>query len=203
MKELNKSHGEIIEKIHAVGGVITTAQLNSNGINKYEISEMTKNGVLDRVMRGVYQLPEIGDGREQLVLACKIVASGIVCLLSALDYHGLTTFNPREIALAIPRSAWAPKLPDYPPLKLVYFSETIYSLGVTTITHNCGVFRVYDAEKTVCDVFRYRKKLGQDIAIEALREYLRRKDRDIEKILDYARVLRIERALRPIMEAIL
>jgi len=203
VNELNKSRDEFIEKIHAAGGVITTAQLNSNGINKYAISEMTKNGVLDRVMRGVYQLPEVGDGREQFVLACKIVASGIVCLLSALDYHGLTTFNPREIALAIPRSAWAPKLPDYPPLKLVYFAESSYSLGVTTITHNCGAFRVYDSEKTICDVFRYRKKLGQDIALEALREYLRRKDRDIEKILDYARVLRIERAIRPVMEAIL
>ena len=184
------------------GGYATTAEFFKNGIDNRLIAELVVDGLIVKVKRGVYQLPDIDYEYEQFLVACSSVPSGVVCLLSALEYHGLTTFMAKEVSLAIPRKTWAAKLPDYPPMKLVYFSEVAYRLGVTTVNHNGGEFKVFDAEKTVCDVFRYRRKLGQDIALEAVKEYMRRKPRNIQKLMEYARQLRVENNLRPLLEAL-
>jgi len=184
------------------GGVATSALLHANGIDNRLIAKLVASGTIDRVQRGVFQLADVGDSNDQFVLACSIVPSGVVALLSALEYHQLTTFMAREINLAIPRSAWAPKLPVYPPMKLTFFSDSAYSLGITTLNHNGGCIRIYDPEKTVCDIFRYRHKLGQDIALEAIKEYMRRKPRSIQKLMEYAKILRIDKKIRPFLEAL-
>ena len=134
--------------------------------------------------------------------AAHAVPGGVVCLLSALAYYELTTSNPSEIYLAIPHARWAPKV-DYPPIRFFRFSPRMMDFGVQVVRESRGSFSIFEREKTICDSLRHRTVVGQDVVIEALRTYLRSpRIRNIDRLIDTARRCRVEKRIRPYLEAL-
>ena len=182
-------------------GFASSALLVENGISGDVIGRLTRSGAIVRVKRGLYRWHE-ADPSSSLIEATRAVPEGIVCLLSAIAFHQLGTRVPRQIELAIHRDANKPVLPDYPPIQLFYFSPLQYETGVMTVQVDDTDVRMYDPEKTLCDCARYRNKIGMDVFREAVAEYLRRPGRDIGKLLDYAKRLRVFSVIRPVVEAL-
>ncbi|MFH1131187.1 MAG: type IV toxin-antitoxin system AbiEi family antitoxin domain-containing protein [Pseudomonadota bacterium] len=165
------------------------------------LHRLAKEGVLERVGRGLYRIAgeEISE-RQSLAEACKRVPRGVICLLSALQFHEITTQNPFEVWIAIGIKTWRPTI-DYPPLKIVRFSGAALEQGIITKDVDGVTVRVYDAAKTVADCFKYRNKIGLDVALEALREY-RRQRRSMDELWRYAEICRVAKGMRPYMEAL-
>lgn len=122
------------------------------------------------------------------------IPDGVICLLSALSYYELTTFNPTFISVALARNTWAPKI-KYPPVEFFYFSKKQFEAGIDEVKIDNFNIRIYCPEKTVCDCFRLRNKLGLDIAKEGLTVYLKMKDRNLEKLLKYAEICRVKQLI--------
>ena len=129
------------------------------------------------------------------------VPGGVVCLLSALRFHGLTTQNPFEVWMAIDRRAWRPRV-EHPPLRLIYLSEPALRTGIEE--HDVGgvTVRVFSAAKTVADCFKFRNKIGTDVAVEALRDFRRRHPKELEAVWRFAVVNRVSRVLKPYLESL-
>ncbi len=133
--------------------------------------------------------------------ATRRVPGGVVCLLSALRFHGLTTQNPIEVWMAIDHKGWRPRI-EHPPLRLVFLSGAALSEGIET--HDVGgvPVRVYSAAKTVADCFKFRNKIGTDIAVEALRDYRRSHPRKLDAVWRFAVVDRVRRIVTPYLESL-
>jgi predicted transcriptional regulator of viral defense system len=130
------------------------------------------------------------------------VPKGVVCLISALAFHRLTTQIPHAVYLAIPANDQAPAM-QYPPLRIFWYSKPVYESGIEEVTLDGTPVRVYSAEKTLADCFKYRNKLGIDVCTEALNLYRQRGRMKLDQIEQFAKVCRVERVMRPYLEAIL
>ncbi|MCL7455374.1 MAG: AbiEi antitoxin N-terminal domain-containing protein, partial [Anaerolineae bacterium] len=161
-----------ILEIVAEAGVLRPRDLDAHGIPRIYLSRLCERGLLQRVGRGLYVLPNADVSEHHtLAEAGKRVPHGVVCLLSALRFHGLTTQSPSEVWLAIANKAWRPQV-DYPPLRFVRFSERTLEAGVEEHSIEGVHVRVYNPAKTVADCFKYRNKIGLDTAVEALKRYV-------------------------------
>lgn len=188
-----KKIDEIFEKHN---GFARTKDILAEGIHHREINELLSNGQIERIKNGLYRTTTMPMSSYQgFVDVSEAVPEGVICLASALSYYELTTFMPSVISMALVRDAWKPKI-DYPPVEFYVFSKNLFDLGVNKIEINHKKIKIYDKEKTVCDCFRYRNKIGIDMAKEALSGYLKRKDRNLEKLLCYAEICRV----KPIMQ---
>jgi len=177
--------------------------LRSMKIHTRDISHAVSRGLIERVKPGLYKLRDYPwEEHSALVDVCRAKKDAVICLTSALEYHGLTTFNPSEITVAVRHYTSRFRMP-YPPVRLFYFRESFYSPGIETIQTKHGSIRVYNREKTVCDLFRYRKKLGEDIALEGLRNYLKLKEANINKLKKYAELCQVKTVITPYLKAIL
>ena len=199
--KLDDTYQQAKKQFDIRGGFARSDDLKKVGFSSSAIARLVEQGSLIRVKRGLYRWHKI-DASTSLVEASRIVPGGVVCLLSALSVHELSTKTPREVHLAIPRKARRPLLPDYPPIRLAYFSDAQYQLGIMTVMFDNVNLSVYDPEKTLCDCARYRNKIGQDIFREALAEYLKRPVRNIDKLLDYAKKLRVWSVVHPMAAAL-
>jgi predicted transcriptional regulator of viral defense system len=192
-----------VEKIFQENnGVLRTSQAIKKGIDSKTLYEMVDAGILKKEGRGIYRLANLPPlSNPDLVQIALRVPNSVICLISALSFHDLTTQTPYKIYIAIPKNSKKPQI-DYPPIEAVKLSEQAYCSGIDV--HNIdGIdVKIYDKEKTVADCFKFRNKIGQDIAIEALKDYLGKPGRDIEKLLHYARIDRVEKVIRPYIEAI-
>ena len=185
----------------AHGGALRTCEALAAGIHPRTLYAMRDAGQLQRLSRGVYRLADLPPlSAPDLATVGKRVSQGVVCLISALAFHELTTQIPHVVHLALPRNARTPKL-EYPPLQVYRFSAEAFSAGIETHTIEGIDVRVYSAEKTLADSFKYRNKIGLDVALAALRTYRRRRGARLQRVLEYARVCRIESVLRPYLEA--
>jgi len=183
------------------GGTIRTGEALARGIHPRTLYALRDNGTLEMVARGLYRLaglPPAGD--PDLALVAGRIPQGVVCLISALAIHALTTQIPHRIDLAIPRTARYPVCAGAP-LAIYRFALTSYQAGVTQ--HDAGgvKVKVYTPEKTLADCFKYRNKIGLDVFLEALDAYRKRPGASLQKILEYARVDRVETKIRPYLEA--
>jgi predicted transcriptional regulator of viral defense system len=124
------------------------------------------------------------------------VPNSVICLISALNFHNLTSQIPYRVYIALPQKTKAPRL-DYPPLDIVYLSETPYAAGIEEHTLDGITVRIYSREKTVADCFKFLNKIGLDIALEALKDYLRQPERNLGELLRCARVNRVEKIMQP------
>ncbi len=131
-----------------------------------------------------------------LVAITKASKYTVICLASALQFYNLTTYISPKITIGVPNNVSHLKF-EYPPVKLYYFDKSTYKIGITRIKTNSGIIRIYDLERTICDAFRFRKKLGEDIAVESLINYVKRKDSNISKLMEYASMLRIKTVISP------
>lgn len=182
-------------------GVLRPRDLDPHGIPRIYLSRLCERGLLQRVGRGLYVLPNADVSEHHtLAEACKRVPHGVVCLLSALRFHGLTTQSPSEVWLAIGSKAWRPQV-DYPKLRFVRFSARALGAGVEEHSIEGVLVRVYNPAKTVADCFKYRNKIGLDIALEALRDCRRQRRCSNDELWHYARICRVTNVMRPYMEA--
>ena len=190
-----------ILEIVAKAGVLRPRDLDAHGIPRIYLSRLCERGLLDRVGRGLYVLPDADVSEHHtLAEAGKRVPHGVVCLLSALRFHGLTTQSPSEVWLAIGNKAWRPQV-DYPPLRFVRFSERTLEAGVEEHFIEGVLVRIYNPAKTVADCFKYRNKIGLDVALEALRDCRRQRRCTNDELWHYAKICRVANVMRPYMEA--
>ena len=186
----------------AAQGVVRARDAEARGLARSELTRLVQTGELERVGRGLY-VPAKAKITEHhsLVEAAARVPHGIVCLLSALRFHGIGTQNPHEVWLAIDVKAWKPVV-DSPPLRIVRFSGTALTYGIEVHKLEGVDVRITSREKTVADCFKYRNKIGLDVSLEALREYLRSRKRSIDQLTKAAEACRVARVMRPYLEAL-
>lgn len=181
------------------GGYVTRRQVDEAGLEPHVLSHSVETGQSERVQRGVYRLSNAPlQNYEDLLEVSLRIPYGVVCLSSALAFHGLTTFIPKKIHLAVPQKRKPPKL-KYPPLVIHYFSDSTYHYGVETYKVKTHEFKVYSIEKTLVDLLRLKE---QALFAEGIKNYLaRRKPKpDLRELLKAARVGRVEKRLRPLLE---
>jgi predicted transcriptional regulator of viral defense system len=183
-------------------GLVRARDLDGHRIPRATLARLVESGRLIRISRGLYELPRHSRSEQhQLAQIATRCPRGVFCLLTALRFHELTTQSPHEIWLAIPNKAHPPKV-DYPPLRVVRFSGPALTRGVETHVVDSVTIRVYSVAKTVADCFKYRNKIGLDVALEALRESRREKRATNDELWRYAKICRVANVMRPYMESI-
>lgn len=183
-------------------GLIRPSDLEAYGIPRVSLTRAVRRGELERLGRGVYGLPGRNVSAEGALAEVALrVPKGVVCLLSALRFHGLTTQAPFETWLAIANKAGAPKL-DYPPLRIVRYSGEALSEGVEEHIVDGVTVRVTGVAKTVADCFKYRNKIGLDVALEALREAWQEKRMSSDEIWCFAKICRVANVMRPYLDSL-
>lgn len=183
-------------------GVLRPRDLDAQGIPRIYLRRLVRQGVLQQVGRGLYTLAdtEVSELRT-LAEASKLVPQGIVCLLSALRFHELTTQGPFQVWMALHPKAWAPR-PNGPPLRIVRMSGAALESGIETYQIEGVSIRVYNSAKTVADCFKFRNKIGLDVALEALRDYRRAHPDGMDELWRYAKICRVSNVMRPYFEAL-
>ena len=184
------------------GRLLRARELESTGVDRSELRRLTAAGVLERVTRGVYRLASAPATEAHTVATVlKLVPQATVCLLTALQMHGLTTQLPHQVWIALDEKARRPRLTDLP-VRVMRFSGAALTAGVESRKVEGVTVRVYGPAKTVADCFKYRNKIGLDIALEALRDYRRRYPKRGEELREYARVCRVLSVMKPYLEAV-
>ena len=185
------------------GGILRMSEAVRAGIHRETLRHMVEQGDLEKISRGLYRLVEAPSASNpDLVIVATKVPEGVICLISALAFHELTTQIPHEVYVAIARNSEPPRL-DYPPIRTFRFSDQSFSAGIET-THSSPVrLRVYAREKTLADCFKFRNKIGLDTCLEALRTYRQQRGFDVDALLRYAAVCRVTQVMRPYIEAVL
>jgi predicted transcriptional regulator of viral defense system len=183
------------------GGILRPRDLKSKGLPTDYLWRLHQKEKLEKVGRGMYAIPGAGLGEHQTIVQAALrVPHGVVCLLSALRFHDLTTQSPFEVWMAIDGKARSPK-EDIIPLRIVRFSGTALTAGVESHSIEGVKVKVYNPAKTVADCFKYRNKIGLDVAIEALRDCWRKKRATTDQLWHYAKVCRVARVMRPYLES--
>ncbi|MCF6192811.1 MAG: type IV toxin-antitoxin system AbiEi family antitoxin domain-containing protein [Kangiellaceae bacterium] len=190
-----------IEQILKNKSVVTVKDLVSANISRNTLADMANEGLLTRIKPGVYESNNRDVSEfESFVDISAQAPNGVIALLSALQFHGITTENPHRIWVAFLRGQRIPSI-EYPPMRHVIFSEKAYRYGIEEHIAQGVTFKVYSVAKTIADCFKYRHKIGLDVAIEALKESVINKI-DINEIWEAAKVCRVQKIIRPYMEAI-
>ncbi len=198
MRSARKKAIEIIQKR---GGLIRTNEALVEGIHRRTLYGLRDEGVLIPISRGLYQLADMEIPAEVgLAEVSKKVPNGVICLISALTFHELTTQNPHYIWLAVDRKARKPII-EYPPIKVFFFSGAIFREGIGIHRIMEHDVRIYNAPKTVIDCFRWRHVVGLDVTLEAVREYLKRPGSSPARLMEYARVCKVEKLVLPYLRA--
>ena len=193
---------EILERVRQAG-VLRPRDLEAAGIPGSYLARLAHRGLLTRTDRGLYTLPDADVGEHHsLAEVAKRVPRGIVCLLSALRYHGLTTQSPFEVWMAIGEKDRRPKTAGQA-LRIVRFSGEALQAGVETHVIDGVPVSIYSPAKTVADCFKYRNKIGVDVAIEALRDCVEQRRCTVDELWRYARICRVSNVMRPYMESVM
>lgn len=197
----NKIHPE--EIFRQQGGQLRMSEAVRYGISRYSLYKMRDNGILEQISRGIYRLVDLPPiSNPDLVTVSLRFPKAVICLISALSYHGMTTQIPHEVSVAVPREARMPSL-DYPPVHAYKFSAEAFESGIKKHQIDGVTVLIYGVEKTLADCFKYRNKLGMDVVLEALKLYRSQKKFNINKLLKYSRVCRVEKIMKPYLEAVL
>jgi predicted transcriptional regulator of viral defense system len=183
-------------------GMLRPRELARRDIPPDYLDRLYRLGLADRVARGLYAWPgaEVSE-HHSLAEAARLVPAGVVCLLSALRFHGLTTQSPREVWLTLPNKAWAPKL-TYPRLRIIRASGLALTAMVDEHRVEGVAVRIYSPARTVADCFKHRSKVGLDVALEALRDALRGRKATMDELWAAARVCRMQNVMRPYLESL-
>lgn len=185
-------------------GYARTRDLTMAGIHTTQIKRLEDEGRIFKIKRGLYRLAEdTMESDEELVDISKIVPNGVICLLSSLSYHGITTYQPWEHYVAIHRDAAKLILPEYPPIRILFFSDVQYRVGQMEVDIHDHMVKMYDLEKTLCDCARYQNKIGKDVVKEGFKVYLSRRNKHVDKLLDYARQTRVESVVSQYVEVLI
>ena len=199
----SKAIRKAIEAIRHKGGSVRTSDAIRSGIHPRTLYQLRDEGYLETVSRGVYRLSDQGEiSNPDLAIVASRIPKAVVCLVSALAFHDMTTQIPHAVSIALSKGSETPRL-DYPPLKIHRFSERPFVEGVEEHAMDGFIIKVYCPAKTIADCFKFRNKLGMDIVLEALKLYKNRKRYNLEGLLRYAKICRVEKVMRPYLEATL
>jgi len=172
------------------------------GISRNQLYALLKRGDIERLRRGVYRLADfpVPSNPDHAIIASRF-PKAVICLISALAFHEMTTQVPHAVAIALPIRSRIPS-PDYPPLEVYRFATQAYRAGIDEHRIDGVTVKVYDPEKTLADCFKFRNKIGMDVVLEALKLYRDRRKMKLQEILRYAKICRVANAMRPYLEAI-
>ncbi|WP_218169373.1 type IV toxin-antitoxin system AbiEi family antitoxin domain-containing protein [Pseudomonas gingeri] len=195
------SHHHILA-LAARNGLIRSQDVVAQGLPRVALTRLVRQGLLQRIDHGLYSLPQRNIS-EHVALAevASKYPKGVICLLSALRVHGLTTQSPFEVWFAIPNKARAPK-PGYPPLRIVRFSSSALTDGVENHDIDGVTIRVTSVARTVVDCFKFRNKIGLDVALEALSDAWHSRRLNMDELWRYATLCRVTNVMRPYMESL-
>jgi predicted transcriptional regulator of viral defense system len=201
MKSYDEKTKRVLELAHK-SGIMSSAEVRSQGIHHEYLRQLCKKGKLMRVGRGLYSLSDADvTVHHGLVQARKAIPKGVICLLSALRFHEIGTQAPHEVWVAIDRRAAHPRA-KHPRMRIVRFSGKSLTEGIDEHKVEGVLVRIYSPAKTVADCFKYRNKIGLDVALEALREAIRERRCTTDDLWRYAKICRVTKIMRPYMEAI-
>lgn len=182
--------------------LLSAADVRAHGWSPQLLLKLEQGGKLQRVIRGLYSLPD-GPGTEHqsLIEVCRRVPKAVVCLLSALQFHEIGTQLPFEVWIALPEATQTPAL-DNPALRIARLRGEAYSEGIETFVEHDSTIRVYSLAKTLTDCFKFRHKVGLDVALEALKDAWRQRKLDMDQVTRFARINRVEKVMQPYLEAV-
>ncbi len=182
--------------------VLRAADVLEQGWSPQLLIRLHQSGKLQRIARGLYALPDAEVTEHQtLIEVCQRVPRGVLCLLSALQFHGIGTQMPHDVWIALPTGSQAPAM-GYPTLRIARLRGAAYSDGIQTVVDHGAPIRVYCAAKTVTDCFKFRHKIGLDVALEALKDAWRSRKVTMAELGRFARINRVERVMQPYLEAV-
>lgn len=199
---LNKK--EILKNvIENNGGIAKTSDFVANGINKCEVAAFCKDGVIERIRRGFYQLPHINNVTEEQLIR-ELLPQGIICVESALFHYGYSDFSPREWSIAVPRSATraVKNIVEFP-MKAYYIQKDFFLIGKCTDNFNGIILPVYDRERAICDCFKYRTKLDNEIFNKAVNAYATDEKKNLANLSTYAKEMKLYTKVMNVMEVLL
>ena len=205
-RSIKKSYPKRVEKGEEIfrdrGGVLRTGEALDAGIHPRTLYEMQRSGILEQLTRGLYRLADLPPlGNPDLVSVSLKIPSGVICLISALAYHEITTQVPHEVYVALERGTEAPRL-THPPVRIFWFSGQAFTHGIQTHKIDGVPVRIYNPEKTIADCFKYRNKIGIDTVTETLKLYREKKHFRSDDLIQFTRVCRVEKVIRPYLEAL-
>lgn len=196
-----KQGNERVQSFPISATVLRARDLAERGINGNRLQRLVRAGLVERVGRGLYRAGQAEETEYHTwAQAALLVPQGVICLMSALRFHELTTQAPFEVWLAIGNKAWRPKVTDVP-LRIHYYSGASLTSGIEEHRLAGVPVKIYGAAKTVADCFKFRNKIGVDVALEALRAYLRRRLPE-KDLWDYAKICRVQKVMIPYLEAL-
>lgn len=197
------AYDKAIETFRNHSGLLRTQQAIDEGIAPRTLYQMHEIGAILRESRGLYRLAETKPGAYfDLVQIALRIPKGVICLISSLSFHGLTTQIPQQVYIALPINSEKPRI-EYPPIRIFWLSQKGYSASIEEHELDGILVRIYGIEKTIADCFKFRNRIGLDVALEALRDYVEHRSLDIEALLYYANLNRVENILRPYLEMLL
>lgn len=192
-----------IKIFKAHGGILRYKDIIQLGIHPQTLQNLKKSGLIEQLQRGLYCLSGLpGHTEPDLVTIAKKVPYGTICLISSLFFHNLTTQIPHFIYIAVEQGRNPPKI-TYPPVKYFRFSNSMLKLGIETHKLEGVSVKCYSKEKTIVDCFRFRNKIGIDVAIEALKKYWQQGKPKLDLIIKYAEAGRVEKIIRPYIETVI
>ncbi|MCK4762486.1 MAG: type IV toxin-antitoxin system AbiEi family antitoxin domain-containing protein [Candidatus Aminicenantes bacterium] len=200
-KSITKSMA--IEMIKDQGGTIRTTKAIKMGIHPVTLYKLYETGHLEKISRGVYRLTELeAISNPDFVMIAARVPHAVICLISALSYHNLTSQIPHKVSIAIKRDSRKPTI-EFPPISVHRFSPASYQAGIEETIIDGVLVRIYNPEKTIADCFKFRNEIGMDVVLEAIKLYKTRKSFKLDEILKYAGICRVEKVIKPYLEIIL
>jgi len=183
------------------GGQLRLSEALARGFSRYQFYQLRDEGLIEPVSRGLYRLADLPPiENPDLVTVASRFPNAVLCLISALDWHGITTQIPHQVHLAVARDARLPML-DYPPVAGYRFSGQAFSAGIEQVDVDGITLNVYNSEKTLADCFKFRNRIGMDVVLEALELYRTRKTFRPGKLMEYARICRVSNVMAPYVEA--
>jgi len=192
----------ILQIMREKNGYATMKELKEAGIHTRKVKEALEKEFLFKIKPGLYKLRNYRrDEYESFVDIHMANDRAVICLSSALSYHELTTFNPSKITVAVPNNTDRFEL-DYPPMDVFFYRENIYQAGIKEVDRSYGSFKVYNKPKTVCDMFHYRNKVGEDLAFEGLRNYLDLPEANLNTLQKYMKTCRVKTVMKPYIKAL-
>jgi predicted transcriptional regulator of viral defense system len=195
-------HTKLILELARSKGLLRPVDLEMIGVPRIALTRMAANGLLERTGRGLYRLAgrEVGE-TESLAAVATRTPQAVFCLLTALQFHQLTTQLPRRVWIAMPRGSHVPRI-DYPPLTMVQFGGDAYGSGIEVHERDQTSLRVYSVAKTIADCFKHRNLIGLDIALDALKDAQTQSKLNPDELWRYAKICRVTNIIRPYLEAL-
>ena len=205
-KELGKRYSvcdRAIELIRQLDGAFRTAEAIKAGVHPQTLYALLHSGIIERLSRGVYKLADTEQvSQPDLVIVATRIPQAVICLISALAFHEMTSQIPHEVSFAIAKGAETPRI-DFPPISVHRFSGEALTAGIQNHEIDGVAIRIFCPEKTIADCFKFRNKIGMDIALEALKLYKARKVFNAAELLKFARICRVEKVMLPYLEAMI